>query len=278
MKKYDEILQLSEGKFERLCRDDNPPFGTSPETSPFGSPSEESKKIVERDYFYERVVPVNQHARASLDVEAVKNFDFDRLVKNLATGPSLNVPLTLSNFGVDADGKKNFTILMWLSVEDRGPLEQELVMLEYLLVNGASYRILERPSQFSAFHLAVLNRSVEYVERFLDVTKMPCDYRSGYGHTGLMLASGAGREDLVQLFIRRGAVVTVADREGRTSLMFAAEKGYLSVVKRLLDAGAKTDQKCNEHHTALWYFFNRYPRPYPALAALLQTYPKKLER
>ena len=275
MKKYDEIL--------------TPPFGSPENASPFGSPLGADGKslpsvsppkfFTERDYFYERVVPVDcEKRRSGLDVEAVKNFDFPRLVENLATGPSLNVPLTLSNFGVDADGKKNFTILMWLSVQDRASPSDDLKMLEYLLVNGASYRILELPSAFSAFHLAVLNRSVEYIERFLDVTKMPCDYISGYGHTGLILASGAGREDLVQLFIRRGASVTAADREGRTSLMFAAEKGHLKIVKRLLDAGAKTDQKCNEHHTALWYFFNRYPRPYPALADLLQTYPKKLDR
>jgi hypothetical protein len=251
---YDEIISL-------------PGWTTPDAVSPGNSPGTSPVKIViERDYFAERVIPVDKHAGAILDWEAIKNFDFEALRKNLARGPNLNSWATPEVFGPEVEGRKNFTVLMWLSCHHRrGPENDlgsesdagELTLLEYFLVNGASTRYLEGETGLGPFHFAVLNQTLVFIQRFLDVTRIHPDMRSGFGETALMLASSRGRRDVIQLLIRRGANVDSCDREGKTSLMCSAENEHLGACLDLIAAGAKIETKDFDGKTASVYYLDK---------------------
>ncbi|KAK2196957.1 bifunctional Ankyrin repeat/Ankyrin repeat-containing domain superfamily [Babesia duncani] len=54
----------------------------------------------------------------------------------------------------------------------------------------------------------------------------------------LVFASSAGKVDLVQMLLQKGANVNIGDAEGWTGLHCAAEYGHLDIVKLLVDNGA----------------------------------------
>lgn len=237
---------------------------------PFSS-SHECIKTARVKNFEERVVVVDKHANAKLDLAAFRNFDFPKVVKNLATGPDLNASLTPENFGSEMTSKKNFTILMWLCSRPlEGSTEDHLLLLEYLLVNGASTRYMEMSCGLLPLHFAVVNQTFGFIEHFLDIsTGLHPDIRSGCGDTALMLASARGRRDVMQLLIRRGADPTTADREGRNALMSAAENGHYFACQDLIRVGACINKKSHEGLTAKDYHLKKFPRPMVSFLKLL---------
>jgi ankyrin repeat protein len=65
----------------------------------------------------------------------------------------------------------------------------------------------------------------------------------GDDFTPLQTAARRGRDEVVALLLGKGSDVNAADGYGYTPLHLAAEGGHLAVVKRLAEAGAKTDAK-----------------------------------
>lgn len=62
------------------------------------------------------------------------------------------------------------------------------------------------------------------------------------GKTPLLWAASSGKEETVKVILRNGARIETPDRVyGRTPLLWAAAKGYPTVVKILLDCGAEVD-------------------------------------
>ena len=86
--------------------------------------------------------------------------------------------------------------------------------------------------------------------------------QSDLGLTPLMSAIKAilKREEeifkMVLLLLEHNANPNIQDITGRTALMYAAEKNYLSIVELLLKKGAKVNIKDNEGHTAYNYTTN----------------------
>lgn len=73
----------------------------------------------------------------------------------------------------------------------------------------------------------------------------------GSGPTPLMYAAGAGRCDLAQLLLAKGAKVNDALKNGMTALMAAALKNRVEMVKLLLKKGADVNMKNTDGNTAL---------------------------
>uniref|UniRef100_A0A914DMY8 KAP NTPase domain-containing protein n=1 Tax=Acrobeloides nanus TaxID=290746 RepID=A0A914DMY8_9BILA len=59
--------------------------------------------------------------------------------------------------------------------------------------------------------------------------------------TPLIIASGRGYIDIVRALIQAGAQVNACDKFGSTALIWASRKGYLEIVEELLNAGAELD-------------------------------------
>ncbi|MBI4815533.1 MAG: ankyrin repeat domain-containing protein [Deltaproteobacteria bacterium] len=58
------------------------------------------------------------------------------------------------------------------------------------------------------------------------------------GMSGLMVAASLGNEELVDLFLKRGAALDLTDAAGRSALTHAAQNGHEAIVKQLKAAGA----------------------------------------
>lgn len=58
-----------------------------------------------------------------------------------------------------------------------------------------------------------------------------------------MVASECGRTAAVRMLVGAGADPNATDSDGWTPLAFASRGGHITVVKELLDAGAKVDPR-----------------------------------
>jgi len=58
-----------------------------------------------------------------------------------------------------------------------------------------------------------------------------------------MKASRRGYVAVVELLLDAGADTDIQDKKGRTALMFAADRGHIDTVRRLVDTGAFKEAK-----------------------------------
>lgn len=65
------------------------------------------------------------------------------------------------------------------------------------------------------------------------------------------MAANAGQGAMVDLLIERGADSNAGDKDGSTPIMFAAQHGYLGIVKSLLRAGATATRKGSHQFRAI---------------------------
>jgi hypothetical protein len=66
-----------------------------------------------------------------------------------------------------------------------------------------------------------------------------------------MLAAQYGHTDIVQALLKAGAMVNLANTDGRVALMFAAQNGHTTIVQALTKAGARPDLTNISGQTAL---------------------------
>ena len=71
------------------------------------------------------------------------------------------------------------------------------------------------------------------------------------GETALHLATAGSFHHTARLLLEHGAAVNKQDKEGRTSLMYAAMQGNLELVKTLVEHGARRDLRDISGSTAL---------------------------
>ena len=67
--------------------------------------------------------------------------------------------------------------------------------------------------------------------------------RCAGGERALLIATKAGREDLVELIAGFKADVSAGDAEGMTALFWASQAGHLAVVQVLVKVGANVEAK-----------------------------------
>ena len=91
-----------------------------------------------------------------------------------------------------------------------------------------------------------LNRVTQFVSEGVDVNGLNTN-----GKTALILASAAGRVDVVNLLLTKGADINAKDREGKTALMTAFLGAHLNVVNLLLTKAADVNPKDKDDVAAL---------------------------
>ena len=98
---------------------------------------------------------------------------------------------------------------------------------------------------------AITRHDLPVIERLLSRNSQYVNKSTKDGKTALMLAAGAGREELVGKLLAAGADVNKANTRGGTALMYAATHGDPKTVKALLSRGAKVNAKADNGWTAL---------------------------
>jgi uncharacterized protein len=89
------------------------------------------------------------------------------------------------------------------------------------------------------------------VEALLEANTDVNQVHSTTGHTALHLSAKAGRADILELILEKGAEVDARDKRGRTPLHFAASQGHVKCTSLLLDHGADANSKTEAGTTAL---------------------------
>ena len=82
------------------------------------------------------------------------------------------------------------------------------------------------------------------MDALLDACADP-DAQDEHGRTSLMFAAEKGHKNIVKTLVRKTSL-NVKSTEGRTALMFAAENGHSKVVDILLEAGAEVNAEAEK--------------------------------
>ena len=102
-----------------------------------------------------------------------------------------------------------------------------------LLAHGADHaRASNNTMKVQPLHAAVAGRNVACVQAILDAGADP-NGRQQVGYTPLMGAASAGREDLVNLLLARGADRSLLSEDGKTAASVAADHGHTSLANHL---------------------------------------------
>jgi ankyrin repeat protein len=106
-------------------------------------------------------------------------------------------------------------------------------MVTLLLAHGADPAAAARNDmKVQPLHAAVAARSLECVTVLLDAGVDP-NARQQHDYTPLMGAASAGRDDLVDLLLARGADPALVSDDGKTAATIAAEHGHAALAARL---------------------------------------------
>lgn len=122
------------------------------------------------------------------------------------------------------------------------------------IVHGIGWLVLtqfekeQRPARVTEFHSRVIDDNREGVRAMLRGARHYVNERDYLGRTALTLARST---EVAEMLLGIGAEVNMRDDEGKSPLMFAAERGDAAMLKLLLDRGARIDEQANDGTTAL---------------------------
>ncbi|XP_067660925.1 ankyrin repeat domain-containing protein 50-like [Haliotis asinina] len=106
-------------------------------------------------------------------------------------------------------------------------------VVKLLVSKGANIKLVDRFG-INILHSACLGGDVEVVKYVLSQNMLDINSRVKCGRTAVMLAAGNGNKDLVQLFVDKGADVSLLDKTGDNILHCACRGGGAEVLKYIL--------------------------------------------
>lgn len=136
---------------------------------------------------------------------------------------------------------------------DRGDVEEvrKLVKADPSILNEFDDESTGPENGNYPIHSAARKNKIAVVKLLLDLGDN-VNRQKASGPTALHAAAAYGFVDLVDLLIKRGADVNLFTKGGNASpLMFAAQQNHIEIIRRLLAAGAKIEQKDSTGDTAI---------------------------
>ncbi|CBJ30921.1 conserved unknown protein [Ectocarpus siliculosus] len=131
-----------------------------------------------------------------------------------------------------------------------------LEVVKTLVEKGAEINA-EHPEGVNALMYGAAGAHLGVVQYLLDpakgMTGAEVNQLHVHGGSALMEASTSGNVSVINLLLKKGADVSVTDKDGVTTLMSAASHGHAQACKVLLDAGAPLDTKASSGGTALMF-------------------------
>lgn len=110
--------------------------------------------------------------------------------------------------------------------------------MKWLALLACTFALAQNPALDEDLLTAARKGDVAAVKTLLD-KGANLEAKSRYGQTPLFFAARNGHEELVKFLLAKGAVSNIRDTFYKMSLVAAAaDKGYTSIVKLLLDAGS----------------------------------------
>ena len=103
------------------------------------------------------------------------------------------------------------------------------IAAQALIKKGAEPCVLD-PKGINAFMGMAFKGHVKTAEWMLANTKCDINHQNNAGQTALMMASLFGQDDVVALFVKRGADVNLVDAAGNTAESLAQGQGLTNIV------------------------------------------------
>ena len=154
---------------------------------------------------------------------------------------------TLINMGADINYKNDLgmTAMMRASHMNNGDV------VDFLISNGADIDAQDKDG-FTALAVAVRYDSVSVAKILLDKgAKLDVKINNNKGKTLLITAAEWAAPEIVDMLIKYGEKVNVADDEGNTALMFASKRGSPTIIKTLVMNKADVYKKNKSGETAI---------------------------
>lgn len=122
--------------------------------------------------------------------------------------------------------------------------------LTHILIKHGAKINTERPSSNPAITLATHFGYSDIVSKLVD-RGADLNAKNSLGYTSLMLAVKNNNMSILLSLLERGADPNISN--GKTALVFGAQRGHLDAVMALLNSGALLDQRTDNNVTALVY-------------------------
>jgi len=111
--------------------------------------------------------------------------------------------------------------------------DENLSVVELLLETGLDVKHANKKTR-TPFMIAVIAGSVKIVELFIKKFPEIMEQVDIFENTALIYAVSEGKEFVVKFLLEKDVNVRHQNKEGKTALMFAAEKGYVKIVDLLI--------------------------------------------
>jgi len=131
----------------------------------------------------------------------------------------------------------------------------------------------DRNTGEGALHIVVKRSDAVYLRVLLQQDDINANLQDGRGNTALLIAAERGWDEGVQILIKYGANVNLANMSGETPLIRAVQVHDINVVRELLDAGANPDRTDNVTGKSARDYARDEAR-YPQILKLLTDAPK----
>ena len=139
--------------------------------------------------------------------------------------------------------------LLTVAIAAEAPVE----FLQALLKTGVDINAQTLKERSSALHLAAPANQYDVVKLLLENKTLQLDLVNREGRTPLQAALEKGVAPSSSLLIAAGADVNALDPQGVTPLMTAARQNFIDIVEAMLKKGAKADAIGNAGETPLAY-------------------------
>ena len=95
----------------------------------------------------------------------------------------------------------------------------------------------------SAIFCAIEEDNHTGLEELLNVANIDVNQTNKHGESGVHIAAGLGRLDMLRVLRGHGADLTALDLQGDNAIYWAARQGHSGVIEYLVDQGVKVDQQ-----------------------------------
>ena len=154
-------------------------------------------------------------------------FKFSRMQHAIENGEVATVTALLAK-GVSPDLQDEYGRgFLWHAIDG-----DQREIAELLVEKGASLALTENNGA-TVLHRAARRGRFELAARFAELAPQLVNAKDAYGETPLHIAAEAGRDDMVQALLDRGADPTLKNSNGRNALFLAQREKHADVAQQL---------------------------------------------
>ena len=95
----------------------------------------------------------------------------------------------------------------------------------------------------SAIFCAIEEDNHTGLEELLNVANIDVNQTNKHGESGVHIAAGLGRLDMLRVLRGHGADLSALDLQGDNAIYWAARQGHSGVIEYLVDQGVRVDQQ-----------------------------------